>query len=108
MRGSGMHREALRVAHQRKAARENAAIGQRRQQLSAVSDPRLLALHQDRQRPPRPLGQSQRALAVARDGLALRLRVGELRGLEPDLKPGEAIAAPAQQRARADCSAVRR
>ena len=38
---------------------------------------RLLALHQDRQRPPRALGQPQRAFAVARDGLVLRFGVGE-------------------------------
>ena len=72
-----MHGMALLIAHQCKTARQNAAIGQRRQQLSAMPDARLLALHQDRQRPPRPFGQAQRAFAVARDDLALRLCVGE-------------------------------
>ena len=37
--------------------------------------------------------------SVARDGIALRLRVGEFRGLQPDLEPGKAVAAAAQQRA---------
>ena len=68
---------ALLVAHQGKAARQHAAIGQRRQQLAAVGDTRLQPLHRGRQRAPRALGQPLRAFAVARDGLALRLRVGE-------------------------------
>ena len=76
--GGSAHRVALLVAHQRKAARQHAAIGQRRQQLAAVGDARLQPLRGGRERAPRPLGQARRAFAVARDRLALRLRVGEL------------------------------
>ena len=47
-RGGGMHGVALLVAHQRKAAREHAAIGQRRQQLAAMGDARLEPLHRGR------------------------------------------------------------
>ena len=43
-RGCGMHRVALLVAHQREAAREHAAIGQRAEQLAAMGDPRLQPL----------------------------------------------------------------
>ena len=42
-RGRGMQGLAVRVAHQSKSAREDAAIGQRRQQLAAMGDPRLQA-----------------------------------------------------------------
>ena len=67
----------LGVAHQGKAARENAAIRQRAEQLSAVGDTRGKPLGRGCERAPRAFGQSKRAFAVARDGLALRLRVGE-------------------------------
>ena len=90
---------ALLVAHQRKAAREHAAIGQRRQQLAAMGDPGLEPLHHGDECAARALGQPLRALAVARDRFALRLGVGELRRLEPDLEPGKAVAPVAQQRA---------
>ncbi len=72
-----MHGVAVRVAHQRKAARQHAAIGQRRQQLAAMGDPCVEPLQDRAKRAPRALGQTQRALAVAGDGLALRLRIGE-------------------------------
>ena len=72
-----MNGVALLVAHQRKAARQHAAIGQRRQQLAAMGDAGLEPLHRRRQRAARALGQPQRAFAVARDGVALRLRIGE-------------------------------
>ncbi len=72
-----MHGVALLVAHQGKTAREHAAIGQRSQQLTAVGDPRLKPLRCRCKRAPRALGEAQHAFAVARDGLALRLRVGE-------------------------------
>ena len=75
--GGGMHGMPLFVAHQRKTARQHAAIGQRRQQLPAMGDPRVQPLHRRCQRAPRALGQPQHAFAVARDGLALRLRIGE-------------------------------
>ena len=76
-RGRGVHGEALLIAHQRKAARQHAAIRQRRQQLPAMGDTRFQPLHRRRQRAPRALGQALHAFAVARDGLALRLRIGE-------------------------------
>ena len=95
-----MHRVALLVAHQRKAARQHAAIGQRGQQLPGMHDAGLLPLHQDRQRAAGALGEPQRAFAVARDAVTLRLRIGELRGLQPDFEAAEAFAAPVQQRAR--------
>ncbi len=76
-RGGGVHGVALLVAHQGKAARQHAAIGQRRQQLAAMGDARLETLHRGRERAPRALGQPLRPFAVARDGLALRLGVGE-------------------------------
>ncbi len=72
-----MHRVAAFVAHQRKAAREHAAIGQRRQQLAAMGDARVETLQGGQKRAAGALGQPLRALAVARDGIALRLRVGE-------------------------------
>ena len=78
--GRGVNGLALLVTHQRKTAREHAAIRQSGQKLSAVRDPRVESLHHGGDRAPRALGQTQRALAVARDGLALRLRVGEFRG----------------------------
>jgi len=77
MLACGVHGEALLIAHQREPARQHAAIRQRRQQLSAVGDTRLKALHRQSERAPRALGEALRAFAVARDGLALRLRVGE-------------------------------
>ena len=73
-----MHGVTLLVAHQGKAAREHAAIGQRRQQLAAMGDPRIETLHRGHERTAGALGQPLRALAVARDGVALRLGVGEL------------------------------
>ena len=76
-----MHGMALLIAYQRKTARQHAAIGQRRQQLPAMGDPRVEALHRGDQRAPRALGQALCAFAVARDGLALRLRVGEFEAL---------------------------
>ena len=75
--GRGMQRMTRLIAHQRKAAREHAAIGQRRQQLLAAFDPRLKPLQRSRERASRALGQSMRALAVAGDGLTLRLRIGQ-------------------------------
>src|SRR5437879_11663038 len=59
----------------------------------------LQPLRRREQRAAGALGEALRAFAVARDGVALSLRVGELRGLEPDLQPRKAIAAMAQQRA---------
>src|SRR6266404_7632313 len=76
--GCGVQGVTFLVAHQRKTACKNAAIRQRRQQLAAVGDTRLKPLHGYRQRAPRALGETERTLAVAGDGLALRLRVGEL------------------------------
>ena len=90
---------AVRIAHQSKAAREHATIGQRRQQLAAMGDPRFQPLHRRQQGAAGALGEALGAFAVARDGVALGLRVGELRGLQPDLQPCKAIPAMAQQRA---------
>ena len=73
-----MHRVPLRIAHQGKAAREHAAIRQRRQQLAAMGDARVETLQSGLKRAAGALGQPLRALAVARDGIALRLGVGEL------------------------------
>src|SRR5229473_1189741 len=70
--GCGVDGEAVLIAHQCEAAGQHAAIRQRRQQLSAVGDPRLEALQGHGQRAPRALGQALRAFAVARDGLVLR------------------------------------
>ena len=78
-RGGGMHGLAVLVAHQRKAARQHAAIGQRRQQLPAMARRgRRSRCIDGGQRAPRALGEPLRAFAVARDRVALRLRVGEL------------------------------
>ena len=66
--------------------------------IALMSDPRLLTLHQDRQRPPRTVGQPQRSFAAARDGLALRLGIGEFRSLQPNFEAGEAIAPAKHQR----------
>ena len=68
---------ALLVAHQGKAARQHAAIGQCTQQLTAVGDPGLEPLHRGRERPPRALGEPKGSLAVARDDLALGLGIGK-------------------------------
>ena len=65
------------VAHQRKAAREHAAIGQCGEQLAAVLDAGIQPLQQRHQRAARALGQAMRALALARNRVALRLRIGE-------------------------------
>jgi len=92
-----MHRVALFVAHQGKAAREHAAIRQRRQQLAAMGDTCVETLQGGQKRAAGALGQPLRALAVARDGIALRLGIGQLRGLQPDLKPGKAVPPVAQQ-----------
>ena len=73
-----MHRVPVLVADERKAARQHAAIGQCRQQLSAVSDSRVEPLHQRHERTLRAFGQPLRAFAAAGDGVALRLRVGKL------------------------------
>ena len=75
-RGGGMHRVPLRIAHQGKAAREHAAVGQRRQQLAAMAHARVETLQGGQKRAAGALGQPLRALAVARDGVALRLGVG--------------------------------
>ena len=72
-----MHGVARFVAHQRKTARQHAAIGQRRQQLAAMGDAGLQPLHRGHERAARALGEPLRALAVARDGVALCLGVGE-------------------------------
>ncbi len=77
-RGGGVYGEALLVADQREPTGQHAAIGQRGQQLPAMRDPRLMTLHRGDQRAPGTLGQPQRPFAVARDGLALHLRVGKL------------------------------
>ena len=77
-RGGGVHRVPLRIAHQGKAAREHAAVGQRRQQLAAMRDARVETLQSGLKRAAGALGQPLRTFAVARDGIALRLRVGEL------------------------------
>ena len=47
-RARAPQRSAFVVAHQGKAARQHAAIGQRRQKLAAVGDPRLEPLHRHR------------------------------------------------------------
>ncbi len=72
-----MHGVAMFVAHQGKAAREHAAVGQRRQQLAAMGDPRVEALQSGQKRAAGALGQPLRTFAVARDRIALRLGVGE-------------------------------
>ena len=92
-----MHRLAVFVAHQCKTAREHAAVGQRRQQLAAMGDAGLKPLHRCDQRPARALGEPLRPFAVACDGVALRLRVGEFRRLQPDLEANKAFAPVAQQ-----------
>ena len=43
-----------------------------------MGDPRVEPLHHGGDRAPRALGQPQRAFALARDGLALRLGIGKL------------------------------
>ena len=77
-RGGGVYGVAAFVAHQGKAAREHAAIGQRRQQLAAMGDARVETLQSGQQGAAGALGQPLRAFALARDGIALRLGVGEL------------------------------
>ena len=72
-----MHRVPLRIAHQGKAAREHATIGQRRQQLAAMGDARVETLQGGQKRAAGALGQPLRALAITCDGVALRLGVGE-------------------------------
>ena len=72
-----MHGVAMLVAHQGKAAGEHAAIGQRRQQLAAMGDACVETLQSGQQRAAGALRQPLRALAVTRDGIALRLGVGE-------------------------------
>ena len=74
---SGAKRVSLLVAHQRKAAGKDAAIGQRRQQLPGMPDAGIMTLHGGGQRAAGAFGKALRALALARDGVALRLRVGE-------------------------------
>ena len=57
--GSGMHRVARLVAHQRKTARQHAAIGQRAKQLPAMGDPR-------RQAAASPVASARRARSASR------------------------------------------
>ena len=76
-RGGGVHGVAVFVAHQGKAAGEHAAIRQRRQQLAAIGDARVETLQSGLKRAAGALGQPLRALAIARDGIALRLGVRE-------------------------------
>ena len=68
------------VAHQRESARQNAAIGERRQQCSGMRDAGVMVLHQGRERAAGTLGQPDGAFAVARDGMALRRGVGKFGG----------------------------
>ena len=92
-----MHRLAGCVAHQRKTAREHAAVGQCCQQLAAMDDAGFTALHRGHKCPACALGETQRTFAVARDRMALGLRIGKFRGFEPDLKSRKAIPFLAQQ-----------
>ena len=73
-----MHGVAVFVAHQGKPARQHAAIRQRRQQLAAMGDAGVEPCHRGQQCAARALGKALRAFAVARDRVALRLRVGKL------------------------------
>ena len=73
----GAKRVSLLIAHQREAAGKDAAIGQRRQQLSRMPDAGIVTLQCGSQGAAGAFGKALRALAVARDPVALRLRVGE-------------------------------
>ncbi len=64
-----------------------------------MGDTRFQPLHRREQRAAGALGKTLGAFAIARDGVALGLGVGKLRGLQPDFQPGKAIPAMAQQRA---------
>ena len=72
-------------------------VGQRDEQLAAMGDAGLKPLHRCDQRPAGALGEPLRPFAVACDGVALRLRVGEFRRLQPDLEANKAFAPVAQQ-----------
>ena len=98
--GRGANGVALLVAHQREAARQHRAVGQRGQQLAAMGDAGVEPLQRGDKRAPRPLRKAVGALAFASDGLALGLGVGELRGLQPRFQPHIALAAASQQRPR--------
>ena len=66
-----MQRMIAVVPHQRKAACQYAAVGQRRQQLSAMADAGLLSLQQGQKRAAGAFAKSQRPLMIAGDRLSL-------------------------------------
>lgn len=93
-----MQRMIAFVTHQRKTARQHAAIGQRGQQLSAMADAGLLSLQQGQKRAAGAFAKPQRSLMIARDRLPLCLCIGELRCRQPDRKARIAVTAVTQQR----------
>ncbi len=84
-RGRAVHRMTGMVAHQRKAAGEHAAIGQRSEQLAAMGHVRIEPLQQRIDGASRTVGQAIYALTRTGDLLVLRLRVGKTRCLQPRL-----------------------
>ena len=68
-------RPPVEIAHQRKAARQHAAMGQRRQQLSAAFDRALRCLIESARRALPAVGERDHTLALAADAVAMRLGV---------------------------------
>ncbi len=80
-------------AHQRKAPRQHAVIGQRGEELAGAFEPRLAPVDQGRRRARGTGAQRIDPLAAAGDAHALGLRIGAQAGGEPGRHRGEAVAA---------------
>ena len=75
-----MQRLACAIAHECKAARQNAVIGQRGQQLAGAFNARVAPVDARERCPLGALREAANTVALARDANRMRLRVGTQSG----------------------------